>query len=731
VARLVEILKTTRFAMDTSPTGSGKTFAALGVASAPGLAFTNLVICCPATLKDQWAAAVCAWTCKKIAHNTCYGGWRTGDGTYPGASVVIVSYDELGGTQDRTPGEYAKGLMNTSKLEEKVGSTTISNVPVLYNVVAAQLESGTYPTLFVFDEFHKFRRRSTRRHVAVRALLAPLRKAHDLSLPHKALFMSATPFATAAHILAFRGLLAEAGTADFEWGLPEDVVTRYPVHAFKLARKHIADGMPPPALQSGATLRAYRLIASDRDTDVADIMRHGRKVRDGLAYLEIFKVPLFVALAKQALAVPNVKVVIALRYYASMNNVISELQKAGYACSVFSGAVKENIRANALACFQREATCDRQVIAAKATAAPAAKASSAKPKLLRAGDVPEAYSAIERTMGYFYSDSPGLQSQVANAGTVAQKLDSLAQFYTASKIPNDGVRMVQIRKWQVDVAAAAKANPSPQKKARTEAAGQCTTVAAQEAGARVLVCNIAMADAGLNFDDNTKGGAQPRVVFASPSASILVMKQFLGRFLRANTTSSSEVNFVYAAKQEEAILTRLQKQEVVLLRALGEQYEPIVAPRARLVVGEEFWGQAQGPEHCTPSVKAFREGIRKAKSFDGDGIGSDDEEGDGDEDVPAAAASSSSGDDGEGVFGTTIAEDDLPGGADAASDDEEDDEVYLERPVVRMRDTAASVSRGTPEVVTIPRGTIIVVGTSTFTTGGIGAWRRSWGHRRA
>lgn len=89
---------------------------------------------------------------------------------------------------------------------------------------------------------------------------------------------------------------------------------------------------------------------------------------------------------------------------------------------------------------------------------------------------------------------------------------------------------------------------------------------------RLLLCNIACCNAGIDLDD--KDGRFPRKVFVSPTYNTINIYQLCHRFQRADTKSNAEVNMVYVkdafelrvlnalAKKSEVMKTTTEKQSL-------------------------------------------------------------------------------------------------------------------------------------------------------------------------
>lgn len=86
---------------------------------------------------------------------------------------------------------------------------------------------------------------------------------------------------------------------------------------------------------------------------------------------------------------------------------------------------------------------------------------------------------------------------------------------------------------------------------------------------RLIICNLQVCSTGIDLDD--KHGEFPRVCFASPKYNITEMHQLPGRFLRADTKSSSRMRFVYGivGKKETSILNALAKKSEVMKETLS------------------------------------------------------------------------------------------------------------------------------------------------------------------
>ena len=87
---------------------------------------------------------------------------------------------------------------------------------------------------------------------------------------------------------------------------------------------------------------------------------------------------------------------------------------------------------------------------------------------------------------------------------------------------------------------------------------------------RLLVCNIACCNAGIDLDD--KDGSRPRVVYVSPTYNTINLYQLCHRFKRADTKSSAQVNMVYVKEAAELkVLQALARKSQIMKETAEKQ----------------------------------------------------------------------------------------------------------------------------------------------------------------
>jgi superfamily II DNA or RNA helicase len=352
--RVMTVLEHWFIYLDKSPTGSGKTFVTMAVAKSCGF---QVMVVCPSILESKW-------------RELC--------DIYQIPLVDTISFQKLAGRKDKLSHSYLVRTNNT------------------YSTGKDLLKVLEKPTLLVIDEVHSTKNSDSLRSHAVHALIKELIK-HPES---RAALLSATPFDKECHaesLLRMTGLMITEGYDQnhghyfkltgarraynicCRWdpgckGIPLPTRKKdYDHFCYNLVLKtvipRISSKMPAPVLDFPHDLAngfyfldpgELKLLKEAKHTMLKGIKADGERflygkinwweINTALAMLEKIKVSIMIRLARDALQVPNSKIILAAHYLET----VSLLQEAfaGPSTKTMIGEISQDERISIIKSFQ-------------------------------------------------------------------------------------------------------------------------------------------------------------------------------------------------------------------------------------------------------------------------------------------------------------------------------------------------------------------------------------------
>jgi hypothetical protein len=391
-AKICHSLERHNYAIDLSALGTGKTYIAAKYVQTHH--FRDVYVFCPASLRAKWQQVTQEY------HIPAY----------------IISYSEIGGSLHVQP---KHGLLERNDFIQQRRYDTVKLVRYEPTPRLEQMMDTYRGACFIFDEFQHVKAETSNTTRAARAILSLLLRN---TFENKALLLSGTPFDKLAQVTTmFRNLGVQTSAELFEYvpGLGrststgyreildycadmdcEEKFTAYMKNALLArnvltARPHVlgvfmhhikhytASAMSMPVRTGGCTItniNAYYALGGDDErlyrSAITKLMRlanadnHqqqqrrvGLEVFRALQLLEVSKVSTIVACAADALrSDPNAKVVIAMHYTRTIEEVMHALEQMGFSPQCINGKLPPKQRQQHIDAFQAPTTASRLLV---------------------------------------------------------------------------------------------------------------------------------------------------------------------------------------------------------------------------------------------------------------------------------------------------------------------------------------------------------------------------------
>lgn len=392
--KLLNILSQYNIALDLSPLGSGKTYTACKYIQLR--TFERVIIICPASLREKW---------KRVTNE------------YNITGVTIMSYNELAGNKHTQP-KHELLERNDYTQQQTVRDVHIVRFEPSQKLIQL-MDSSWRGACFIFDEFQYLKSETSATTRAARTILKSIRSNTN---ENKALLLSGSPFDNTTQILTFfrnidvfqaswlihynsntlsgiQEIIAFCDSLDQEqqpgfqqiiqqalYSQRRKSMTRCLESIVPLFTHHIqhylTSSMAVTELNRVTNINTFYTIrgqaATIYDTAIGKIRRIASdsssssssrsstvalEIVKALQLLESSKIDVFVSRALIALqANPNNKVVIALHYQHTVDEVFTSLEEMGCQPYKLTGKVNTKKREEIINSFQEPSTKIRLLV---------------------------------------------------------------------------------------------------------------------------------------------------------------------------------------------------------------------------------------------------------------------------------------------------------------------------------------------------------------------------------
>lgn len=190
VQNITDILTRSKFAIDNSMAGAGKTIMSLAVCK--NLGYDNVIVICPAGTISEWKRQIVSRgfsACISIDVN----------GIPTELDNVVIGYESLRATSGPALGKHK--LLHAKLVAQPPNDS--GEVKFKQAFEASPLLQALVKTkvLFIFDEFHRMKNATSLQYIACSEITKLV--CSNTHIPSKCLFLSATPFDKSVQIVGF------------------------------------------------------------------------------------------------------------------------------------------------------------------------------------------------------------------------------------------------------------------------------------------------------------------------------------------------------------------------------------------------------------------------------------------------------------------------------------------------------------------------------------------------